>query len=584
MHSSVDSLPFDKIYAIDFEFFGQDGENPNVVCMVMQDLRSGCIERYWRDELIAMLVPPFDTGETTLLVSYFAPAELQCMITLDWCTEVSLVDLYAEFRCMTNGDADVTRRSLISALAHFGLEDLIPNAKDETRDLILTGGPWTKVQQKSILDYCAQDVVALGPLFNEMLKAEAWDTLRLNHALLRGRYMKAVAGMQHRGIPIDLTLLNKLDQHWDQIKVDLIASVDKAFGVYVDGSFKEALFETYLAQAKLALPRLESGRLALDKDTFSEMSKRHPVVQPLHELRKTLGELKLNKLAVGPDGRNRTMLSPFAAKTGRNQPSTTKFVFGPAKWVRGLIKPSEEMALAYCDWSSQEIAIAAALSGDEIMWEAYASGDPYIAFAIQAGLARKGATKVTHKEIRSKCKSVVFGTNYGMTAHGVAQAASIHKLEADALLQKHRETYQHFWRWADNNMDAGLLGLKLETCFGWSIQARGGSVKANTFLNWPMQAHGAEMMRIACIIAIERGLKLCAPIHDALLIEAPLDDIDGEVARLKSCMAEASEAVLGDGKICRVDAEIVRYPDRYMDENGHAMWSRIMHILNEVQF
>ena len=382
MHSSVDSLPFDKIYAIDFEFFGQDGENPNVVCMVMQDLRSGRIERYWRDELIAMLVPPFDTGETTLLVSYFAPAELQCMITLDWCTEVSLVDLYAEFRCMTNGDADVTRRSLISALAHFGLEDLIPNAKDETRDLILTGGPWTKVQQKSILDYCAQDVVALGPLFNEMLKAEAWDTLRLNHALLRGRYMKAVAGMQHRGIPIDLTLLNKLDQHWEQLKVDLIASVDKAFGVYVDGSFKEALFETYLAQAKLAWPRLESGRLALDKDTFSEMSKRHPVVQPLHELRKTLGELKLNKLAVGPDGRNRTMLSPFAAKTGRNQPSTTKFVFGPAKWVRGLIKPSEGMALAYCDWSSQEIAIAAALSGDEIMWEAYASGDPYIAFAI----------------------------------------------------------------------------------------------------------------------------------------------------------------------------------------------------------
>ena len=583
MHSSVDSLPFDKIYAIDFEFFGQDGENPNVVCMVIQDLRTGHVDRYWRDQLSAMLTPPFDTGGQTLLVSYFAPAEIQCMITLDWSINVSIVDLYAEFRCATNGNADVTRLSLISALAHFGLEDLTPNAKDETRDLILTGGPWTTSQQQTILNYCAQDVVALGPLFNAMLKAEAWDTLRLNHALLRGRFMKAVAEMQHRGIPIDLALLNKLDQHWDQIKVDLIASVDKAFGVYVDGSFKEALFETYLAQSKIAWPRLGSGRLALDKDTFSAMSKRHPVVQPLHELRKTLGELKLNNLAVGPDGRNRTLLSPFAAKTGRNQPSTNKFVFGPAKWVRGLIKPSERMALAYCDWSSQEIAIAAALSQDEIMWDAYASGDPYIAFAIQAGLAPEGATKLTHKEIRNKCKSVVLGTNYGMTAHGVAQAANIHKLEADALLQKHRETYQHFWRWADNNMDAGLLGLKLETCFGWSIQARGGTVKANTFLNWPMQAHGAEMMRIACISAAERGLKLCAPIHDALLIEAPLDDIDGEVARLKDCMAEASEAVLGDGKICRVDAEIVRHPDRYMDENGHAMWSKIMQILNEVQ-
>ena len=81
---------------------------------------------------------------------------------------------------------------------------------------------------------------------------------------------------------------------------------------------------------------------------------------PLHELRKTLHGFKLNKLAVGSDSRNRTMLSPFSAKTGRNQPSTTKYAFGPAKWVRGLIKPKIGSALAHCDWSSQELAVAAA--------------------------------------------------------------------------------------------------------------------------------------------------------------------------------------------------------------------------------
>jgi hypothetical protein len=309
------------------------------------------------------------------------------------------------------------------------------------------------------------------------------------------------------------------------------------------------------------------------------MSKRYPSVQPLHELRKTLGELKLNKLAVGRDGRNRTILSPFAAKTGRNQPSTTKFVFGPAKWVRGLIKPAEGMALAYCDWSSQEIAIAAALSGDELLWDAYHTGDPYLAFAIAAGLAPSDATKQTHKAIRNRCKAVVLGTNYGMSAYGVAQAAKIHELEAKALLQKHRETYRKFWAWAENNKDRGLLGLKLETCFGWPIRVTSGDVKANTFLNWPMQAHGAEMMRIACLLAVERGIKLCAPIHDALLIEARSDQIDSEVVRLKECMAEASEAVLGDGKVCRVDADIVRYPDRYMDEHGQEMWDQIMGLL-----
>jgi len=578
-YTELTRLPFRKFYAIDFEYFGSDGEIPNIVCMVVQNLRSGEISRHWQDDLQKMKTPPFETGEDIALVCYFAPAEVQSMLALGWGLDVSIIDLFAEFRCQTNGNPNVGRKSLVSALQFNGLDHLIPEEKDSMRDLILSGGPWSKGQRSAILAYCEQDVVALGPLLNAMLKRVPWSGLQLNQVLLRGRYMKAVGAMQHRGIPFDLDLLNTLNANWDAIKLKLIAKVDTQYGVYVDGTFKEALFETYLSHKQIPWPRLDSGRLALDRDTFSNMSKRYPAVQPLHELRKTLGELKLNKLAVGRDSRNRTILSPFAAKTGRNQPSTTKFVFGPAKWVRGLIKPAEGMALAYCDWSSQEIAIAAALSGDELLWDAYHTGDPYLAFAIAAGLAPPDATKQTHKAIRNRCKAVVLGTNYGMSAYGVAQAAKIHELEAKALLQKHRETYRKFWAWAENNKDRGLLGLKLETCFGWPIQVTAGDAKPNTFLNWPMQAHGAEMMRIACILAVERGIKLCAPIHDALLIEAPSDQIDAEVVRLKECMAEASEAVLGDGKICRVDADIVRYPDRYMDEHGQDMWDQIMVLL-----
>ena len=578
-YTELARLPFRKFYAVDFEYFGSDGEIPSIVCMVVQDLRSGEVSRHWQDDLQKMKTPPFETGEDIALVCYFAPAEVQSMLALDWDLNVSVIDLFAEFRCQTNGNPNVGRKSLVSALQFNGLDHLIPEEKDSMRDLILSGGPWSKGQRSAILAYCEQDVVALGPLLNAMLKRVPWSELQLNQVLLRGRYMKAVGAMQHRGIPIDLDLLDTLNVNWDAIKLKLIAKVDTQYGVYVNGAFKEALFEIYLAHKQIPWPRLDSGRLTLDRDTFSTMSKRYPAIQPLHELRKTLGELKLNKLAVGRDSRNRTILSPFAAKTGRNQPSTTKFVFGPAKWVRGLIKPAEGMALAYCDWSSQEIAIAAALSGDALLWDAYHTGDPYLAFAIAAGLAPPDATKQTHKAIRNRCKAVVLGTNYGMSAYGVAQAAKIHELEAKALLQKHRETYRTFWAWAESNKDRGLLGLKLETCFGWPIQVTAGDVKANTFLNWPMQAHGAEMMRIACFLAVERGIKLCAPIHDALLIDAPSDQIDAEVVRLKECMAEASEAVLGDGKICRVDADIVRYPDRYMDEHGQDMWDQIMVLL-----
>ena len=579
----VDALPYERIIALDFEFFGAEGENPNVVCLVTRDLLNGDLQRYWRDDLLEMESPPFDIGETTLLLAYFASAEMQCFRTLGWDMPECLVDLYAEFRCLTNGQELTHGRGMVGALRYFGLDGFAPSEKAEMRELILSGGPWSETQEASILDYCQQDVDALGPLFAAMLIHEPWTTDHLGQALIRGRYMAAVGSMQFCGIPIDVHTLEQLRRHWPALQQGLIARVDKAYGVYSGGSFREALFEQYLDHSGIAWPRLDSGRLKTDRDTFSSMSKRHPHIRELHELRKTLAELRSNNLSVGPDGRNRTLLSPFSSKTGRNQPSTSKFIFGAPKWVRSLIKPAEGFAVAYVDWSSQEIAIAAALSGDTRLWEAYASGDPYMAFAIQAGLAPPEATKETHKAERNRCKQVVLGTNYGMSAYGIAQTAGIHELEAKNLLQKHRETYHIFWKWAEQNKDRGLLGLPLTTCFGWKIQATSGAVKANTFLNWPMQAHGAEMMRLACCTATSRGIRVCAPVHDALLIEAPLHAIDATVEELRDCMAQASEWVLGEGKVCRTDAEIVRFPDRYEDEGSGEMWRIVMELLTQIE-
>ena len=57
------------------------------------------------------------------------------------------------------------------------------------------------------------------------------------------------------------------------------------------------------------------------------------------------------------------------------------------------------------DWEQQEFGIAAALSGDPLMMEAYRSGDPYLAFAKQAGAVPADATKATHKAVREQYKA-----------------------------------------------------------------------------------------------------------------------------------------------------------------------------------
>ena len=88
------------------------------------------------------------------------------------------------------------------------------------------------------------------------------------------------------------------------------------------------------------------------------------LLAPLRELRVTLSQMRPSQLAVGPDGRNRSLPSAFRARTGRNQPSNTRFVLGPAVWLRGLIRPRPGYGLAYIDWSQQEFGIAITRRGN----------------------------------------------------------------------------------------------------------------------------------------------------------------------------------------------------------------------------
>jgi hypothetical protein len=81
------------------------------------------------------------------------------------------------------------------------------------------------------------------------------------------------------------------------------------------------------------------------------MARAYPEVAPIRELRGALSQMRLSDLAVGTDERNRCLISAFRARTGRNQPSNSRFVFGPSVWLRSLIRPQEGYGIAYIDWA-----------------------------------------------------------------------------------------------------------------------------------------------------------------------------------------------------------------------------------------
>src|SRR5262249_50317740 len=148
-----------------------------------------------------------------------------------------------------------------------------------------------------------------------------------------------------------------------------------------------------------------------------------------------------------------------------NQPSNSKFIFGPSTWLRGLIRPREGQAVAYIDWSQQEFGIAAALSGDEAMREAYMSGDPYLAFGKQAGQIPPDGTKESYETIRDLYKTCVLGVQYAMGEVSLARRIGRPLVVARDLLRMHRETYPTFWRWSNAAVEYALLHGELRTVF-----------------------------------------------------------------------------------------------------------------------
>ena len=574
---------FEEIWCVDTEYSAPAGHRPTPICLVATELRSGRQLRLWEDQLARLRAAPFRTDRRSLFVAYAAAAEFSVFHALGWPAPDRTLDLFFEFRAMTNGLLTPSGSGLLGATVYHGLPAMEAVEKDSMRQLAIRGGPFTDAEREALLAYCAEDVAALARLLPAMM-----PRIDLGRALLRGRYAWAVAAMEHRGIPLDVLTFEHLKSRWASIRTQLVAEVDQRYLVFDGTTFKRDRFARYLIGRGIPWPILESGQLDLSDDTFRSQAKVHPVVAELRELRVALGQMRLfEDLAIGPDGRNRTSIAPFRARTGRNQPSNAKFIFGPSRWLRGLIRPEPGMAVAYLDYISQEIAVGAALSGDAAMLEAYSSGDFYLSFAKQAGVVPADATKATHGEARSLFKAAALAVMYGMGPESLAQKIGKPTAAAAELLTLHRRTYPQFWKWSQAAVDRATLTGQIRTVFGWPLRVgpstdptRPGA-NPRALSNFPVQGNAAEMLRLACCLLVERGIGLCAPVHDAVMVEGPADQIEDVVVKARAAMVEASRVVLRGFEI-GADVKIVSWPDRYVDDAGADFWNTVMRLAGPV--
>jgi hypothetical protein len=572
---------FREIVVLDTEFRTRPGDPPEPVALVASMLRSGRVARYFADDLRALRASPLPDGPDVLYVAFTAQAEWSVYLALGWSLPHNVLDLLPEFRLKVNWALPKAVRtkylphgtSLVGAMVYHSLPFMSESEKDIERDLILRGGPWSPDGRARIAAYCERDVYATARLFERMRPG-----IDLERALVRGWYTKSVARMEHTGIPLDVLMFEHFRANLDQLKQELIADLDPTIDVYEGSHFREGRFLDWLARRGYPWPRTATGKPALDAATFDCMVIDYPGVRPLRALRKALEEFQaFRDLPIGADGRTRVSLWPFSSSTGRNLPSG-KFIFNLSSWVRGLIRPGPDRVLAHLDYESQEYAIAAYLSGDPAMVAAYESGrDPYLELGRLIGMVPGDATKRSHPDERKILKTVVLGTQYGQGAVGLAHRIGWPIPRARRLLAEMWATYPRLRRWLDGAVDCAMLHGKLNTCFGWEVLTHP-ETKITTLMNFPVQAHAAEVMRWGCSMASDRGLLVNCPIHDALLCEGSLDDVEGLVSAAQQAMGDASAIVL-NGPRLRTDSKVILWPNRFHDDDGWDTWCRIVEMV-----
>jgi hypothetical protein len=279
---------FREVWLCDFEFGCNPGDRPEVRCLVAKEYFSGRLLRLWADALGS--TPPFNVGPDSLFVAYYASAELGCFLSLGWPIPARILDLFTEFRNLTNGFFLLAGNSLLGALSYFGLDGIGASQKDEMRQLALRGGSYAAEERGALLDYCQSDVEALSRLLCRIPPRIEY----LPRAVNRGRYMAAVARMEHEGVAMDVDLLIKLRNNWDAIQDKLIAEVDKKYEIFDGRTFKIERFEAYLVKNQIPWPRLDSGQLDLSNDTFKDMAMAYPNMANLKDLRHSLSQMRLS--------------------------------------------------------------------------------------------------------------------------------------------------------------------------------------------------------------------------------------------------------------------------------------------------
>ena len=371
-----------------------------------------------------------------------------------------------------------------------------------------------------------------------------------------------LADMEEAGIRVEAEELKaygeRLQVRIGELEEKIYQEAGETFNINSPKQLGVILFE------KLQLPggRKTKSGYSTAADVLEKLAPDHPIVSDIRQYRQ-LAKLKSTyadglSAFIGPDGRIHSTFNQTITATGRISSTEPNLQNIPVRMelgrlIRKVFLPADGCVFIDADYSQIELRVLAHMSGDEKLIAAYRQAED---------IHRITASEVFHVPFdevtplqRRNAKAVNFGIVYGISSFGLSQDLSISRKEAQQYIEKYFETYPGIKGFLDGCVEQAKEQGYSVTMFGRRRPVP--ELKSSNFMqrsfgervamNAPIQGTAADIIKIAMIRVNERlkreqlRARLLLQVHDELLIEAPLEEVDQVQRILEEEMTHAAD-------------------------------------------
>jgi len=407
------------------------------------------------------------------------------------------------------------------------------------------------VPVEQIKDYAAEDADVTFQLKDKFVpKLKETETEKL-FTEVEVPLITVLADMEREGINLDVKGLKdfsaQLAEDITKVDEEIQQLAGTKFNISSPKQVGEILFE-YLKIVDNP-KKTKTGQYATSEDILAKLEGKHPIISKILDYRE-LVKLKstyvdaLPDLVSGVTHRIHTSFNQVVAVTGRLSSDNPNLQNIPIRTERGrqirkaFIPRNEDYVLLSADYSQIELRVAASMSGDPGMCEAFNAGkDIHTATAAKVyGVPENEVTK----DMRYKAKSVNFGIIYGQGAFGLAENLNISRTEAKQLIDNYFKEYEGIKKFMDGQVNFAREHGYVKTLLGrkrWLRDITSSNATVRSFaernaINAPIQGSAADMIKVA-MINIHNELskmniksRMVLQVHDELVFDVYKPELD----------------------------------------------------------